>query len=147
MQKSFRNLIIPILALSFCWSGLVKADEKVPIKAVVQINAEMPKQVEMALKNLANASKQSESEGTNVDFSVVVFGPALKYFVNQAEPTVAHEYENVRGQKNIHFIACENSLKILKIDKTTLLPGFKTVPSGAWEVLKLQTQGAVYLRP
>ena len=44
-------------------------------------------------------------------------------------------------------MACSNTLETVDMDESDLVDGVETVPEGAVEVTRLQTDGYAYLRP
>jgi intracellular sulfur oxidation DsrE/DsrF family protein len=49
--------------------------------------------------------------------------------------------------KGVVFEACENTMKKKSLSKEDLLPGTKTVPSGAVEIIRKQSAGYSYFKP
>lgn len=50
-------------------------------------------------------------------------------------------------QRNVAFVACENTMQKQKVQKEDLLPGITTVPSGMAEIILKQEAGWVYVKP
>lgn len=47
----------------------------------------------------------------------------------------------------VTFSACSNTLAAMDLEESDLIEGVETVPEGAVEVTRLQTEGYAYLRP
>lgn len=47
----------------------------------------------------------------------------------------------------VSFSACSNTLAAMDLEESDLIEGVETVPEGAVEVTRLQTEGYAYLRP
>jgi len=47
----------------------------------------------------------------------------------------------------VSFKACSNTLETMDFDESDLVEGVETVPEGAVEVTRLQTDGYAYIRP
>ncbi|UTF55647.1 DsrE family protein [Natronosalvus rutilus] len=47
----------------------------------------------------------------------------------------------------VSFKACSNTLEMMDLDESDLVTGVETVPEGAVEVTRLQTEGYAYMRP
>ncbi len=72
-------------------------------------------------------------------------------FTRSAVKALLKNYENIDKikdliDKGINFIACENSLKELKIDKNQLAENIRTVPAGVREIVEKQEAGYSYLQ-
>lgn len=48
---------------------------------------------------------------------------------------------------DVSFKACSNTLESNDLEKSDLVDGIETVPEGAVEVTRLQTEGYAYIRP
>jgi uncharacterized protein len=89
------------------------------------------------LKNLHDASPTTEVE-------VVCFGPGLDLLVNGRGimPAKVTEFAG----KGIHFIACENTMKDRKVDRSQLLPEATTVPAAIIHLMERQEAGWSYVK-
>lgn len=47
----------------------------------------------------------------------------------------------------VSFKACRNTLDMMDLDESDLVEGIETVPEGAVEVTRLQSDGYAYVRP
>lgn len=92
------------------------------------------------LKNLHNLL----TEWPDAQIEVVSHSQGLD-FVLAKESVFAKEI-NALGKKGVVFVACENTLRSRKLDKSALLPGITTVPSGVAEIVKKQEEGWSYLK-
>ena len=50
-------------------------------------------------------------------------------------------------RRGVRFVGCENTMKKKNIEKSDLVEGVATVPSGAVEVIQAQQEGYSYFRP
>lgn len=48
---------------------------------------------------------------------------------------------------DVSFKACSNTLDTMGMDESDLVDGIETVPEGAVEVTRLETEGYAYVRP
>ncbi|WP_247001953.1 DsrE family protein [Halosolutus gelatinilyticus] len=57
--------------------------------------------------------------------------------------------EQVRAllDDGVAFKACRNTMDMMEMDESDLVDGVETVPEGAVEVTRLQSDGYAYLRP
>ncbi|WP_114578338.1 DsrE family protein [Saliphagus sp. LR7] len=50
-------------------------------------------------------------------------------------------------EDDVSFKACRNTLDMMDLEEADLIDGIETVPEGAVEVTRLQTDGYAYIRP
>ena len=74
----------------------------------------------------------------------MVQGPAIETL----DPENRHG-EQVRDliDDGVPVMACSNTLETVDMDESDLVDGVETLPEGAVEVTRLQTDGYAYLRP
>jgi uncharacterized protein len=89
------------------------------------------------LKNLKEASPTTEVE-------VVCFGPGLDLLVNGR--SIASGKVTEFAGKGIHFIACENTMKDRKVERSQLLPEAATVPAAIIHIMERQEDGWSYVK-
>ena len=119
--------------------GKEKADTM--LKAVVHVNFEDSKRQEHALANIENILK----EVPDAKIEVVSHGEGI---------TLIQKSKSEHGEKiaaltklGVQFVGCENTMKKKSLNKEDLLNGTTTIPSGAVEVIRKQSQGYGYFRP
>ncbi len=97
----------------------------------------------MALNNAMNVIKVLGQD--NVKVEIVAYGPGLKLLLkkNKAfrDRVVSMPFYGVR------FVACNNTMKKLKVSKSDLDSGVSVVQAGVLEIMKKQEQGWSYVRP
>ena len=109
------------------------------------------------LDDAANASWGMMLAGGHLDLDkdahivFVAYGPGIDFLLDGAEDRKGNPY-NIRveslQERGVEFRVCEQTLKFRKIDKDQLLDGVTLVPSGAYEIARLQNQeGYAYFRP
>ncbi|WP_247729868.1 DsrE family protein [Halovivax limisalsi] len=61
----------------------------------------------------------------------------------------AETEEQIQGlvDDGVSFKACSNTLAMKDMDESDLVAGIETVPEGAVEVTRLQSEGYAYMRP
>ena len=89
------------------------------------------------LKNLYDASPTTEVE-------VVCFGPGLDFLVpgRSIMPAKVTEFAG----KGIRFIACENTMKDRKVERSQLLTEATTVPAAITHLMERQEDGWSYVK-
>jgi hypothetical protein len=85
-----------------------------------------------------------DETGSIDDVAVVVQADGIK-----AIKTGQESEEQVRAllDDGVSFKACTNTLDMMDLDESDLVEGVETVPEGAVEVTRLETEGYAYMRP
>jgi intracellular sulfur oxidation DsrE/DsrF family protein len=85
-----------------------------------------------------------DESGTIDDIAVVVQSEGI-----EAVTADGDNEEQVRSllDEGVSFRACSNTLDMMGLDKSDLIGGVETVPEGAVEVTRLETEGYAYMRP
>lgn len=120
-----------------------EADERI----VVQLNVPDSKAIGMSLMNVTNIIAASLADGHNPAISVVVFGKALSSFTTKPGSEFAAAIKTLSAGGHVRFVACHKSMQKFGYGPQDILPEFSVVPSGAYEIIKLQKQGYLYFRP
>lgn len=99
---------------------------------------------DLLLKNVQNLICNLDRTASSVE--VVANSKAVEFY---KASTNEHLTEIMRklADAGVSFIACDNALKTLKIQREELLPFVKTVPSGVLELIECQNKGYAYLKP
>jgi uncharacterized protein len=111
-------------------------------KLVFQVSDDDPKKWGLALNNARNV--QQDIGADNVDMEIVVYGPGigmLKAGSPQADRISAALKSGVK------VVACENTMKAMKLTYADMLPDIGYVPAGVVELMQKQQQGYAYIRP
>lgn len=97
---------------------------------------------------LANAHLKQNAKAQIV---IVAHGPGIRFLIEGAEDGNGNLYEpDVFGLagKGVEFKACAATLDFMDIPPEKVLEEAKMVPSGAYEIVRLQThEGYAYLKP
>ncbi len=95
----------------------------------------------MTLLNITNFLKAFPTEPPEVE--LVAYGPGTA-FLRKAS-TIQPDLE-VLAARHVHFVACENSMRMQHLTPADLAPGVTSVPSGVVEVVTKQEQGWPYIK-
>lgn len=128
-----------LLALSL--GQAASAQSQPPHRIVMQLvsgDTLAHKSLFVQLRNL------TEGWGDSVAIEVVCHGPGMNLLMT-AKSTQAASIAMFQ-QQGIRFIACENTLKERKIDKSELLPRLDFVKMGIAEIVMKQEQGWSYIK-
>ena len=117
-------------------------------KVVYHINFDDPKALQTAMGNVQNHIIAVGQD--NIDIKVVMHGPGVDLLkIADTDLEVQSRVINLKDQK-VNFLVCNNTLVNRKINyKNDLfdVSAQDIVPSGIAELVKLQQQGYVYIKP
>ena len=109
---------------------------------VIQVSDNDAAKWNLALNNARNV--QADLGMDNVDVEVVAYGPGLAML--RTESAVAQRIQSAAAQ-GVGVIACENTMKNTKVDRSQILGGVKFVDAGVVHIMKRQREGWGYVRP
>ncbi len=111
------------------------------LKAVFHLNFGDAERQEHGLKNIENILK----EAADSQIEVVCHGEGIKLV--ETKQTKQSDLIQALMKKGVRFVACENTMKKKSLGNDDLVVGTATVPSGAVEVIRKQSEGYGYFRP
>ena len=116
--------------------------ENAVLKTVVHINFADSERQEYGLKNLENILRE---EGSKTEIEVVCHGAGISLLVKDKSSHADQVAALIK--QGVRFVACENTMKQKQIVSDKLLSGVTTVPSGAVEIIRKQSEGYGYFKP
>ncbi len=111
-------------------------------RIVFQVSEDDTKKWNSVLGNIHNIQYDLAKEGVSV--TLVAIGAGLGMLT--ADSLVANRVQDAIAE-GVRFVACGNSMEAQQIEKGDLVQGTQTVKAGYVEIMRLQQQGWVYLRP
>ena len=111
-------------------------------KVVIQVSQNDPAVWNLALNNAKNMQKDIGAD--KVDIEVVAFGPGIEMLKLESE--VANRVSEI-ADSGVKIMACQNTMRIRKVEAADINPKAGFVPSGVVEIMRRQQQGYAYLRP
>lgn len=111
-------------------------------KVVMQVSDADPAKWNLALNNAKNVQQMIGAD--KVDTEIVVYGPGIGML--KFDSSVAGRIEEAK-KANVLIVACENTMKGMKLTKDDMLPDTSYVPAGVVELMKRQKEGYAYIRP
>jgi intracellular sulfur oxidation DsrE/DsrF family protein len=99
------------------------------------------------MRDALEISDESHKHGQPLDLRLVVCGPAADQFLKGMSSETKKSYEELSARSDIHLYVCEPTLKRIGKELKDMLSGFTLVASGPFEVLSLEKQGYLYLKP
>jgi hypothetical protein len=148
--------ILPLLFILSCSiantaqaENKAKADDGVH-RVVIQVNANDPTLMALALNNAANINKYYMDEGEEVEIEVVTFGPGLSMLIADTSPVKDRIANLAQNFDNISYKACANTIKGMAAKSgkdIELLEAAEIVPSGVIHIMHRQEEGWSYIKP
>lgn len=111
-------------------------------KMVIQVSSNDAATWNLALNNAKNVQKDVGKD--NVELEIVAYGPGINML--KAESEVSNRV-NEAIDSGVQVMACENTMRNLKLGKEDMNAKVGYVPSGVVEIMRRQQQGYTYLRP
>jgi len=126
------------------------AANKKPHNLVLQVNANDPAMMNLALNNATNVAQYYKDLGEKVTIEVVTFGPGLHMLRDDTSPVKARIETLALSTPEISFKACGNTQENMHKAENKdipLIPEATVVKSGVVRVMQLQEQGWSYVKP
>lgn len=139
------NLLIAAIALALSFSSLNAAAAEAPAtreKLVMQVSDADTGKWNLALANARNVQQAYGAD--KIDIEIVTFGPGINML--KSDSAVAQRIDEAK-QTGITIVACQNTMKAMKLTEHDMLPNTSYVASGAVELIKKQREGYAYIRP
>ena len=113
-----------------------------PQRLLIQISDENPKVWGLALSNARNVRHDLGPD--KVELEIVVYGPAIRMleFESDWRDRVTQVID-----EGIRVIACENTMKSMKLTRNDMLGGVEFVKTGLAHVMQRELEGWAYARP
>ena len=127
-------------AVSNAQSGAAKSTDR--YKVVIQVSDNDAAKWNLALNNARNV--QVDLGQDNVDVEIVAYGPGLPMLMTDSK--VAQRLDSAAKQ-GVGLMACENTMKNTKVEKSAIFGGAKFVDAGVVHIMKRQGDGWSYVRP
>lgn len=137
------GLALPLFgAITGCAAGGEKSAATERYRLLMQVSDADPGKWNLALNNARNV-QQHLGKG-NVDVEIVVYGPGIHMLKadSKVEPRVTAALAD-----GVRVVACETTMKAMKISRADLMPSIDYVPGGLIEIMDRQREGWYYVRP
>ena len=139
------NILAGVLALSLSLASLnTKAAEAPAAKerVVIQVSDADTAKWNLALNNAKNVQQAYGAD--KVDIEIVTYGPGIGML--KMDSIIANRIDESK-QAGVAIVACQNTMKNMKLTNDDMLPNTSYVPSGVVEIIKKQKEGYAYIRP
>lgn len=134
-----------ILALSFAFSSPATAAATTSVakqKVVFQMSDADPGKWNLVLNNAKNVQQEIGIDKTEIE--IVVYGPGIGMLKNDS--TVGNRIDEAK-KTGITIVACQNTMKGMKLTEADMLTNTSYVPAGVVELMLKQKDGYAYIRP
>ncbi len=141
-RRMVMTTALAALAATASQRSFARSAETVRNKVVFQISDGEAARWNLALNNVRNF--QTELPDDESDLEVVVYGPGIALL--RMESPLAHRVAETL-KNGVKVVACENTMRALKLEYKDMLPDIGYVPAGVVELVRKQQQGYSYIRP
>jgi hypothetical protein len=94
---------------------------------------------------LNNAKNLQQAYGADkIDIEIVTYGPGVNML--KLDSTAGNRIDEAK-HAGVTIVACQNTMKNMKLTADDMLPNTSYVPSGVVELMKKQKEGSEYIRP
>lgn len=111
-------------------------------KVIIQVSDSVPGKWNLALNNAKNIQDLLGKD--KVDVEIVAYGPGIEMLKFESEVGPRIDKALADGVK---VMACENSMRNMKLSKPDMLSSIAYVPSGVVEIMRKEKDGWSYIRP
>lgn len=139
------NVLAVALTLSLVLASLDSVAAEAPATKehlVMQVSDADPGKWNLALNNAKNA--QQDYGADKIEIEIVTYGPGIGML--KSDSPIAKRIEEAK-QTGITIVACQNTMRAMKLTESDMLPNTSYVPSGVVEIIKKQREGYAYIRP
>ena len=113
-----------------------------PHKVIFQVSDADPAKWNLALNNAKNVLNDLGKD--NVAVEIVAYGPGIGML--KMESVTGARVTAALGD-GVEVVACENTMRNMKISRDDMLPKIGYVGAGVVELMKRQQEGYAYIRP
>ena len=135
------RFLLAAVLLGAALAGPALAQDK-PQRLLIQISDYNPKVWGLALANARNVRHDLGPD--KVEIEIVVYGPAIRMLEMDSD---WRDRVTQVIDEGIRVIACENTMKSMKLTRNDMLGGVEFVKTGLAHVMKRELEGWAYARP
>jgi len=139
------NILAGVLAVSLSFVSLNTTAAEAPAareKVIIQVSDADTAKWNLALNNAKNVQQAYGAD--KVDIEIVTYGPGIGML--KMDSVIANRIDESK-QAGIAIVACQNTMKNMKLTSEDMLSNTSYVPSGVVEIMKKQKEGYAYIRP
>jgi len=139
------NILVAAFALSISMTSFNATASEPHVakeRVVIQVSDADSGKWNLALNNANNV--QHALGANNVDIEIVTYGPGIGML--KMDSLVGNRVDQAK-KAGITIVACQNTMRSMKLTDADMLPNTSYVPSGVVEVIKKEREGYAYIRP
>jgi uncharacterized protein len=140
-----RHLSLGFLSATFLIASSAQttgAISQKPHKIAIQMSDNDPAKWNLAFNNAKNI--QDELGAANVEIEIVAFGPGIHMLKLDS---VVNSRIGEATKAGVKVLACENTMRNLKVSKDEIAASVGYVPAGVVHLMRRQGEGWAYIRP
>jgi uncharacterized protein len=141
----YTNLFASAVVLLLSISSLTAAASDMPAakeRLVMQVSDNDSGKWNLALNNAKNLQQAYGAD--KIDIEIVTYGPGVNML--KLDSTAGNQVAEAK-QAGVVIVACQNTMKNMKLTEADMLPNTSYVPAGVVEIIKKQRDGYAYIRP
>jgi intracellular sulfur oxidation DsrE/DsrF family protein len=140
--KTFLQAVIVAVSSSLTLSALAQSTMAPKNQVVFQVSDADAGKWNLTLNNAKNVQESFGADKVSVE--IVAYGPGIGML--KADSTTSNRVtEAIRS--GVQVVACENTMKAMKLTNQDMNPVVGYVPAGVVEIMKRQGEGWAYIRP
>ncbi len=144
-----KNILLTLVCLlSFTTAETEFAEPKPSIDNPRQLVFSLPSaevnEINRIISTVNNVMKFYRPENTEI--VMIAYGQGLKSLLKKGDPEVRKRIEALMTY-DVEFIACENTMRTLHIEKKDLLDDIGFATAGIVEIIERKLQGFTYTQP
>lgn len=140
--RKFLQTGLLVISTSLATGAMAQTANPPPAKVVFQVSDGDAGKWNLALNNAKNV--QQELGTSNVQIEIVAYGPGIGML---KDDSITANRVSEAVQSGIQVVACENTMKALKLTKADMNKSVGYVNAGVVELMKRQSEGWAYIRP
>ena len=135
------RFLFAAVLLGVALAGPALAQEK-PQRLLIQVSDYDPRVWGLALANARNVRHDLGPD--KVEIEIVVYGPAIRMLEMDSD---WRDRVTQVIDEGIRVVACENTMKSMKLTRNDMLGGVEFVKTGLAHIMKRELEGWAYARP
>ena len=139
------NVLVVALALAPALTSLAAVAAEAPTTkehVVMQVSDADTGKWNLALNNAKNLQQAYGAD--KIDIEIVTYGPGVNML--KLDSVAANRIDEAK-QAGVAIVACQNTMRNMKLTEADMLPNTSYVPAGIVEIIKKQREGYAYIRP
>ncbi len=161
MQKIFKKLLLVIIFISSFGASVAIAEEDGVKKVVYHADFADPRRFSAMLTSINNMTTYYQNEMVDYDVRIVFVAHGIRFVTDDKlektpfaeDKAMAENRENNTGRlitlntmQEVKLELCDITRAAIGLDKSKLLEGVESVPSGVVRIAELQSQGFAYIK-